>query len=142
MKQYLFVCTRESFDITKSIWVIGFHDRSWTLNIELPKVEIGDRIYFYISKERVLVWFASVTETLYYDDKIIYPNSKELCIRRLGVKINKNNSCDFNWLISKLDFIKKKEWVVWSAYLVKNFIKLSDHDIKIFEDALSNNPNL
>lgn len=136
MKNYLFVCSRATYDIANSKEVIGFHDRTSTLNNELANLEKGDRIYFYITKEKILNGYAIVTKPLFFDESKIYNDLEELCVRRLGVKIAKKSSVDFYSLVPKLSFIKKKKGVVWSAYLVKNLIKLNDLDAKTLEASI------
>jgi predicted RNA-binding protein len=136
MKNYLFVCSRATYDIAASKEVIGFHDRTSTLNNELADLEKGDRIYFYITKEKILNGYATVTKSLFFDESKIYNALEELCVRRLGVKITKKSSVDFYSLVPKLSFIKKKKGVVWSAYLVKNLIKLNELDAKTLEATI------
>lgn len=136
IKKYLFVCSRETFNIANSLGVIGFHDRTSTLNNELANLNEGDRIYFYITKEQIIDGYATVTKPLFFDETKIYPNREELCVRRLGVKISKTPSTNFHSLVPKLSFIKKKQGVVWSAYLVKNLIKLDAVVAKTLEHSL------
>ena len=135
MKNYLFVCSRATHDIAKTKGIIGFHDRTNTLNNEFAKMEKGDRIFFYVTKEKVVDGFAIVTEEMYLDDKKIYDNLDELCVRRIGVKVNEAKKSDFIPLLDQLSFIGKKKGVVWSAYLVKNLITLNEQDTKILEKA-------
>lgn len=136
MKNYLFVCSRATYEIATSKAVIGFHDRTSTLNNELANLEEGDRIYFYITKEKILNGYATVTEPLFFAETKIYNNLEELCVRRIGVKITKTSAVDFYSLVPKLSFIKKKNGVVWSAYLVKNLIKLNKLDAKILKASI------
>ena len=136
MKNYLFVCSKATYDIATSKKVIGFHDRTSTLNNELADLEEGDKIYFYITKEKILNGYAIVTKPLFFAETKIYNNLEELCVRRLGVEIAKKSAVDFYSLVPKLSFIKKKKGVVWSAYLVKNLIKLNELDAKTLEASI------
>lgn len=136
MNNYLFVCSRKTFDIAQEKGVIGFHDYASTLNNEFSKMNVGDRIFFYITKEKVLGGYARVSKTVYLDGTKIYDQFEELCVRRIGVKVLSSQKADFLKLVPNLNFIKKKKGVVWSAYLVKNLITLNEHDTKLLEDNL------
>lgn len=137
MNNYLFVCSRKTRDIAKSKGLIGFHDRTNTLNNEFAKMEKGDRIFFYITKEKVVDGYATVNKEMFLDDKKLYDELDELCVRRIGVEVADTKKADFVPLIENLSFIKKKKGVVWSAYLVKNLILLNDQDTAVLEKAIT-----
>lgn len=140
MKNYLFVCSRNTFNIANNKWIIGFHDNTSTVNSELQTLETGDRVFFYITKEKIVTWPWIIQGALFYDDEtVLYDNLRELCVRRIHISIPTVKSYDFTKLIDKLDLIKKKTGVVWSAYLVKNFIRLSENDTKVIEESLDKN---
>ena len=136
MINYLFVCSRTTYEIAKTKNIIGFHDQTNSLNNVFSKMEKGDRIFFYITKEKVVDGYAIVSEEMYLDDKKIYDNLNDLCVRRIGVKVHKANKTNFIPLIDQLSFIKKKKGVVWSAYLVKNLIILNEKDTITLEKAV------
>lgn len=138
MNNYLFVCSRKTRDIAKSKGLIGFHDRTNTLNNEFAKMEKGDRIFFYITKEKVVDGYAVVNKEMFLDDKKLYENLDELCVRRIGVEVTDAKIANFIPLIEQLSFIKKKKGVVWSAYLVKNLILLNDQDTLTLQNAIIN----
>lgn len=137
MKNYLFVCSRATHDIAKAKGVIGFYDIINTLNNEFGKMKKGDRIFFYVTKEKIIDGFGSVSREIFYDNSKLYENMDDLCVRRMGVEFMNANRADFVPLVDKLSFIVKKKGVVWSAYLVKNLIPLNDADAKTLEDALA-----
>lgn len=137
MKNYLFVCSRNTFNIAKTKGLIGFHDNTSTVNKELEALNTGDRVFFYITKEKIVVWPWIIQWEIFYDDNtVLYEDLKELCFRRIHINVSSEKSYDFTKLIDKLELIKKKEGVVWSAYLVKNFIRLSDKDAALIEKTL------
>lgn len=137
MKKYLFVCSRNTFNIAKTKGLIGFHDNTSTINKELETLTTGDKVFFYITKEKIVVWpWIIQWEVFYDDDTVLYEDLNELCFRRIHIQVSSEKSYDFTKLIDKLEMIKKKEWVVWSAYLVKNFIRLSENDVETIEKYL------
>ena len=84
-----------------------------------------------------MVWPWIIQWEIFYDDNtVLYEDLKELCFRRIHINVSSEKSYDFTRLIDRLELIKKKEGVVWSAYLVKNFIRLSDNDTKTIEGVL------
>lgn len=137
MNNYLFVSSRTTRDIAKKKGVIGFHDRTNTLNNTFANMEKGDRIFFYVTKEKIIDGYAILTKEMFLSEDKIYNNLDELCVRRIGVDVKESKKADFTKLISNLTFIKKKKGVVWSAYLVKNLIKLNEKDVSILEKAIN-----
>jgi hypothetical protein len=136
MNNYLFVCSRETRNLAKSKSLIGFFDHTGALNNEFKVMQKGGRIFFYVTKEKIIDGFAIIKKEMFWDDQILYKHMDELCARRIGVEVIDTKLIDFMSLVPKLSFIKKKKGVVWSAYLVRNLIRLNEKDAEILEDSL------
>lgn len=54
MTAYLFVTSRDNYEQAKKHSTIGFHDFVPNLVNVLPAVKIGDSVFFYITKEKVI----------------------------------------------------------------------------------------
>jgi len=139
MNSYLFICSRQSYEISKKNGLIGFHDFTNTLNNILPNIKPNDEIFFYITKEKILDGYAEVTKELYFDETPVYPAGKEKFIRRIGIKIKKaDKKIDFRKdVVPYLYLFSKNTKAVYSAYLVMNLIKLNEHDEKFLTKIIS-----
>lgn len=130
------MCSRDSYEATKKYNVVGFHDRVSVLNNRLADVSKGDKLYFYITKEMLLEGVASVTKEIYLDDTPLFTSKTELFAKRLGVTILKDTlHIPFvEKVVPKLkNLFPPNSPAIWSAYLVMQFIKLSEEDSREME---------
>lgn len=142
MNTFLYVCSRESFKVSAAAGMIGFHDSVPTLNSVLAGVYAGDRVYFYITKEMRLAGQARVTREVFWDASPIFgPVSRgEVFARRIGIEIEKDDlDIPFkDTVVPKLvDLFPPQRKAVFSAYLVRQFIRLSPRDAAALDNLVS-----
>ena len=108
-----------------------------SFNNLLQSAKIGDKIFFYIIKEKVLDGYAVVNREYYEDDTPVYSQYDGICYRRLGIKFAEvGRGIDFKKeLVPKLNFIKRKQGISFSSYLVRNFFQLTDEDASTISES-------
>lgn len=142
MNSFLYVCSRKSFDVSAAAGIIGFHDSVPTLNGVLAGVDAGDRVYFYITKEMRLAARARVTREVFLDASPIFgPISKgEVFARRIGIEIERGGlDIPFKEMVvpKLVDLFPPQRQAVFSAYLVRQFIRLTPRDAEELERLVS-----
>jgi|APTNR8051073442_1049403.scaffolds.fasta_scaffold00282_23 hypothetical protein len=142
MNSFLYVCSRPSFEVSKTAGIIGFHDSVATLNRVLAEVQVGDRVYFYITREMRLAARARVTREVFLDASPIFASvgKYEIFARRIGIEVEKDDlALPFREsVVPKLtDLFPPNRKAVFSAYLVSQFIRLSPQDAAVLEKRTS-----
>jgi len=118
--------------------VIGFYDFNTKIDEILKGIQIGDKIYCYITKEKVLDAYFEVDKLPFLDDKPIYDDRDVVYALRIGVKLKKRGKqIDFKKHIApKLDLIKRKD-ISYAAYFVQTLQKLNEKDAKFLLDLMN-----
>jgi len=128
---YLLVCTPESYEVTRHTGVVGYYDDLVNKCPEFKNAKVGEKIFIYVSKKKIIEAVGEITKSYYFDNSMIYGTDKNYVYpHRIGLKFLKENiGLDFKELISRLELIRDKSGrVVYSAYLVRTFIPLSKAD--------------
>ena len=142
MNSFLYVCSRPSLDISAAAGVIGFHDSVPTLNRILAEVQVGDRVYVYVTKEMRLAAYARVTREVFLDVSPIFAgvSNGEVFARRIGIAVERDDlAIPFrDIVVPKLtDLFPPNRKAIFSAYLVRQFIRLSPGDAAALERLVS-----
>ena len=136
MQNWLMVTSEESFNATLKKGLLGFYGDSKGQRL-ISKTSIGDRIVFYVTKQRVVRGVFVVESAPFLDESPLYGNHRDQeWNQRIRVKaLSSDSSADFTELRWELDFIKDKA-LPYSAYLVNTLIPLSEKDFNTITDAL------
>lgn len=97
----------------------------------LGRMEPGDRIACYVTKEFKIVAFGEVTEPYYIDDEKVFPwaSGSQMFVDRIkfkAQKLDKNLELNFIDYLDKMSFIKNI--VYWSAHFNGSVVQISQKD--------------
>lgn len=101
----------------------------------LGKVEVGDQLACYVTKEYKLIAFGEVTAPYYLDDTKVFrceglfPDRFDFKAKRLKDEI------DFVSFIDRLEFIKNLAY--WSVHLRNGIVQISEKDWNVLKGAQS-----
>lgn len=136
---YLLICSPDNYQITRKTGVIGYYDALIIKSgQDFLNVQKGEKIFIYVAGKKVIDAVAEVTKEYYFDEKPLFISGGGYRLpHRIGVMILKEQiGLDFKSLVNKLDMIKDKTGrVVYSAYFVKSFLTLSEHDNELLSSA-------
>lgn len=92
----------------------------------LGKVEQGDKLAFYVTKDRKIIAFGEVTKPYYFDEKKIF-KAEGVYPHRFDFTATKSaNELDFMSIIDKMSFVTNLAY--WSVYLRLGFKQISAAD--------------
>ena len=138
-KYYILVTSKDDFsiDIQNELNVIGLpHSKRATAQ----KLQIGDRLVFYISKLGAFGGIAEVTSDYYYSKEKIWSDEYDLWPHRVRSKsifhfknITKVISIKSIW--DNITFIKNKH--KWGCYFQGSLRSITKEDYQVIHDAFS-----
>ena len=133
---WLCITDQENWHVIKSELVWGVSGRYKAI---MEQVKLGDLLVFYVKPKRICGIFIVSSEP-YTSTKRIFKSGgisgQEIFPHRVKLKplIVLDECLDFESLISRLNFIRKKDR--WTAYLRRAMVPLSEYDFKLIEGAL------
>ncbi len=127
MRFWIIVLPRERMDLCVKLGTFGLSKK-----FILGGMSVGDRIACYITKEKKIAGFGTVTASYYVDDKPIfgidegkiYPDRVDFTAKLLS----SDNEIDFAELLDDMQFITNRSH--WSARFAGGLCEISEHDWK------------
>lgn len=102
----------------------------------INRVQEGDRVACYVTKEFKIVALAETTSDYYVDDKPIFRSEDDMFIDRFKFKARKlSPEVDFMQLIDKMSFITNLAY--WSVYFRNGIVKITKADWEEIEKLAS-----
>ena len=135
MKYWLISLPREDTEHCIKLGVFGRSQRH-----VLGKVEQGDKLAFYVTKDRKIVALGEATSEYYYDEKKIFhadgvfPHRFDFKAERLSAEY------DFMQIIDRMSFITNLAY--WSVYLRLGLKEISRDDWKLIQSESSKRVNV
>lgn len=128
MNYWIIALPREDMEHCINIGTFGLN-RKWVLG----KIQPGDKIACYITKENKIIALGETTSDYFMDTKKIF-KSEGLFPDRFNFKANlldKGNEIDFKSLIDDLSFITNKYY--WPVYFKSGIKQIPEPDWKLIE---------
>lgn len=125
MNHWIIALPREHMEYCISIGKFGLNRKHI-----LGRVERGDKVACYITKEYKIIALGEVTEPYYVDDAKVF-KAEGMFPDRIDFKakaLPKDHEVDFMGLIDQMSFIKKLAY--WSAYFRSGIVQISADDWK------------
>lgn len=97
----------------------------------LGKVQEGDKLAFYVTKDRKIVAHGTVTKSYYYDEKKIFKADGIFPHRFDFIAQKLSNEAEFMTIIDKMSFITNLAY--WSVYLRLGLKEISPEDWKLIQ---------
>ncbi len=125
MNHWIIALPREHMEHCISIGKFGLNRKHI-----LGRVEKGDRVACYITKEYKIIALGEVTESYYVDDSKVFkadglfPDRFDFSAKQLS----KADEIDFMNVVDQMSFIKNVAY--WSAYLRSGVVQISASDWK------------
>lgn len=123
MRYWIIALPREDMDHCLKIGAYGMNRKS-----PLNKVEKGDGIVCYVTKDRKIVATGMVSEGYYMDDAKIFKKDGVFPdrIKFKAEKFQADHEFDFVSIIDQLELITNLAY--WSVYLRNGFVEISKQD--------------
>lgn len=128
MNYWIIGLAREDMEHCIKVGTFGMNRKN-----TIDKVQVGDKVACYVTKECKIIAIGEVTESYYMDTKKIFkaegvfPDRFDFKATLLGSK----NEIDFKTMVDDLQFITNKFY--WTVYLRNGIAKLTPQDWKLIE---------
>ena len=132
MSGWILALPRADMEHCIKIGVFGMN-RKWILD----KVQVGDPIVCYVTKECKIIGVGKCTEPYYVDDSDIFLRKGGAFIDRIGFTAKRlKEEPDFKTLIEDLEFIKNKYY--WAVFSKSALSRITDNDWKLIAKLTDN----
>ncbi|MBY0405737.1 MAG: EVE domain-containing protein [Cyanobacteria bacterium] len=132
MNHWIIILPREDMEHCIKIGTFGMNRKQI-----IDKVQMGDKLACYITKESKIIALGDVTESYYLDSEKVFI-AEGLFPDRFKFKaslLNSHNEIDFRSMVDDFQFITNK--LYWTVYLRTGIAKIPSQDWRLIESKLA-----